>query len=72
MDTQKSLSLAHRFEPPHPSLPYSGRLMGLLCSIILVLLSAVDRIGNKLMMCDSITTQFVGNDLSRLAAMASQ
>ncbi|MFT5048066.1 MAG: hypothetical protein ACI8UP_005067 [Porticoccaceae bacterium] len=46
--------------------------MGLLCSIILALLSAVDRIENQLTMCDSITTQFVGNDLSRLTAMGSQ
>ena len=72
MSTQKALSLARRFELPHTPLPYSSRLMGLLRPIILTLLSAVDRIGNQLTMCDSITTQFVGNDLSRLAAMASQ
>jgi hypothetical protein len=48
MSIQKSLSLAHRFEPPHVPFPYSGRLMGLLCSIIFILLSTVDRIGNQL------------------------
>ena len=42
--------------------------MGLLSPIILILLSAVDRIGNQLTMCDSITTQFVGNNLPWLAA----
>ena len=46
--------------------------MGLLCSIIVILLSAVDRIGNQLTMCDSMTTQFVGKDLPRLTAMATQ
>jgi hypothetical protein len=46
--------------------------MGLLCSIILVLFSAVDCIESQLTMHDSITTQFVGNDLPGLAAMASQ
>ncbi|MFT6050841.1 MAG: hypothetical protein ACI9B9_000479 [Halioglobus sp.] len=51
MSTQTSLSLARRFEPSHPPPPYSGRLMGLLCSIMLILLSAVDRIGNQLTFC---------------------
>jgi hypothetical protein len=63
MDTQKSLRLPGRLELPHPSPPYSGRLMGLLCEIILILLSAVDRIGNQLTMCDSMTTQLVGTIL---------
>ena len=44
MSTQKSLSLACRFELSHPSFSNPGRLMGLLCSIILALLSAVDRV----------------------------
>jgi hypothetical protein len=43
-----------------------------LSPIVFLLLDAVDHIGNQLTMCDSITTQFVGNDLSWLAAMASQ
>jgi hypothetical protein len=71
MSSHKSLSLPHRLEPPQPSLPYSGRLMGLLCPIILILFGAVDRIGNQLTMCDSITTQFVGNDLPGFAAMGT-
>ena len=72
MSSHKSLSLLHRLESPHPSFPYSGRLMGLLCPIILILFGTVDRIGNQFTMCDCITTQFVGNDLPGLAAMASQ
>ena len=72
MRVQKPLSLPYRLELSHPSFSNPGRLMGLLCSIILVLLSAVNRVGNQLTMRDSITTQFVGNDLPGLAAMASQ
>jgi|TARA_B110000238_G_scaffold180584_1_gene204707 hypothetical protein len=71
MSTRKSLSLAHRFEPPHPSLPYSGRLMGLLCSIILVLLSAVDRIGNQLTMRYTMISQFIRLGLQRATGNAA-
>jgi hypothetical protein len=71
MDTQKSLRMPCRFEPPHPSLPHPSRLVRLLCSIILVLLSTVDRIGNQLTMCDSMTTQLVGNDLTGFASMTA-
>ena len=72
MRVQKPLSLPNRLELSHPSFSNPGRLMGLLCSSILVLLSAVDRIGNQLTMCHSITTQFVGSNLPELAAMAVQ
>ena len=72
MNTQKALSLARRFELLHTPLPYSGRLMGLLCPIILVLLSGVGRLGDQLAVSDAITPQFVGNDLPGLAAMAVQ
>ena len=72
MSSHKSLSLPHRLESPHPSLPYSDRLVGLLCPVILILLSAVDRLRYQLPMGNAITPQFVGNDLSRLAAMAVQ
>ena len=44
MGTQESLSLLDLFERPHPSLPDSGSLMGLLCSVVLILLSTVNRI----------------------------
>ena len=71
MSTQKSLSLACRLEPPHPSLPYSGHLMALLCPVILILLSAVDRLWDQLPMGNAITPQFVGHDLSGLAAIVS-
>ena len=50
--TQKPLSLTYGLESPHPSLPHPGRLMGLLCSIILILFSAVDHIGDQLSMGD--------------------
>jgi hypothetical protein len=61
MDTQKSLSLLNRFEFTHPPLSHPGRLMRLLCSIILILFSAVDRLGYQLSMSYAITAQFVGN-----------
>ena len=38
MSSHKSLSLPHRLESPHPSLPYSDRLVGLLCPVIFILL----------------------------------
>ena len=37
MSDYKSLSLTHRFESPHPPLPDSGSLVGLLCPIIGIL-----------------------------------
>jgi hypothetical protein len=46
--------------------------MGLLCPIILVLLSAVDRFWDQLPMDNTISAQFVGNDLPGLAAIATQ
>ena len=72
MSSHKCLSRPGRLESPHPSIPYSGRLMELLCSIILVLLSAVDRFWDQLPMGNTITPQFVDNDLPGLAAMAAQ
>ena len=71
MRVQKPLSLPNRLESPHPSLPYSCRLMRLFGSIILVLLSTVGRVGNQLTMCNSITPQFVGNDFPGFAAIVS-
>ena len=44
MGTEKPLSLPHRFELPHTSPSNPSRLMGLLGPIILILLSAVDRL----------------------------
>jgi hypothetical protein len=72
MNTQKALSLARRFELLHTPLPYSGRLMGLLCPIILILFGAVDRFWNQFPLSNAIAAQFIGNDLPGLAAMASQ
>ena len=71
MNTQKALSLARRFELLHTPLPYSGRLMGLLCPIILVLLSAVGRLGDQLAVSDAITAQLIGHNLSGFAAMTT-
>jgi hypothetical protein len=62
MRTQKCLGLPHGFEPPQPSLPDPGRLIPdkagqaqrLPCPIILILLSAVDRLRSEIPMTHSI------------------
>ena len=66
MSTQKSLRLHYRFETPHPSLSYTSRLMRLLCSIVLILFSAVDRLGDQLSMSYAIASQFIGDNLPGL------
>ena len=71
MGTKESLSLLHRFEAAHPPLPNPGRLMGLLCPIVLILLSAMDRAWYQLSMGDTIAAQFVCNYLSWLCSVAS-
>lgn len=43
MGRDKPLGLLHRLESPHTPLSNPGSLVRLLCSIILILLSAVDR-----------------------------
>ena len=50
MSGHESLSLPNRFESPHPSLPYPGRLMRLFRPIALILLSAMDRAWYQLSM----------------------
>ena len=70
MGTEKSLSLPYGFERPHPSLSHPGRFMGLLCPIILILLSTVDRFRNQLPMSNTIAAQFVSHDLPGFTAMA--
>ena len=47
MSSNKSLSPTNRLELPHPSLPLPRRLMTLLCPIVLILFSTVDRLGDK-------------------------
>ena len=44
MGNHKSLRLPGRLESPHTPFPDPSRLMGLLSTIILILLSAVDRL----------------------------
>ena len=56
MCTQKPLSLTHRLESPHPSLSNPGRLMRLLCPVILILLRTVNRLGYQLTMSDTVAS----------------
>jgi hypothetical protein len=72
MRSNESLSLPDRFELPHSSLSLPGRFMRLLCPIVLILLSTVDRFRYEFTMCDTITTQFVRHDLPVLTTMTSQ
>jgi hypothetical protein len=72
MSTQKSLRLLQRLEPPHPSLPHPGRLMGLLGPVILILLGTVDRLRKQFPVSDSIAPQLISHDLPRLTAMRPQ
>ena len=71
MSSHKSLSLPHRLESPHPSLPYSDRLKGLLCPVILILLSAVDRFWDQFALSNAIAAQFICHDFPGLAAIVS-
>ena len=72
MSTQESLSLLYQFEFSHPSLPFSGSLMGLLCPIILILLCTVYRLRYQFTMGNTITAQCIRHDLSGLSTMAAQ
>jgi len=71
MGSYESQRLPHRLETPHSALSNPRRLMGLLCSIILILPDTVDRLRNKLPVSNPIATQFVRHDLPGLAAMRS-
>ncbi len=66
MCTYKALRLPHRFELTHPSLSHPGRLVRLLCAIILILFGAVDHIWHQLTMRHSIASQFIGDNLPGL------
>ena len=72
MSTQKSLRLLQRLEPPHPSLPHPGRLMGLLGPVILILLGTVDRFRNQFPESNAVAAQLIGHDLPGFAAMTPQ
>jgi hypothetical protein len=72
MGSHKCLRLLHGLEAPHPSLPDPRRFMRLLCPVILILLSTVDRVWNQLAMSDPIATQLVCHDLSGFTAVTAQ
>ena len=72
MATQKSLSLPHRVESPHPPLSDPSHLMTLLSAIVLILLRTVNGFGNEVSVSNYVTSQFIGHGLPRLNAMCSQ
>ena len=74
MHGNKSLCLFGRLElrnvgPTHTPLSHPGRLVGLLCSIILVLLSTMYCLWDQLTMCYTVASQLISHDLSRLATV---
>jgi len=69
MGAQESLSLADRLKLPHPPLPDPRRLVRLLCPIIFILLSAVDRLRDQFTMGNSVASQLIRHDLSELPSM---
>ena len=71
MGTQESLSLPGRLKLTHPSLSHSGSLVRLLCPVILILLSTVDRLGYQFPVRYTIASQFVSHDLLGLAAVTA-
>ena len=69
MSRDESLSLTHRFNLSHASLSCSNCFMRLLCSVVLILVGAVDRISNQFSVSDSIASQLIGYDLSGLTTV---
>ena len=72
MGSDNPPSLTHRFESPHPSLSHPGRLVALFGTVIGILVSGVDRLGDYLSVCNRIAAQLIRNDLPGLLAMRSQ
>ena len=72
MSSHESLSLPHRLELPRSSLPDPGRLMGLLCSIILTLFGTVNRHGYQLTVSYTIAPQLIRHNLPGFCRTGSQ
>lgn len=56
MRIHEAPGLPHRLETTHPSLSNPGRLMRLLCPVILVLLGPADFLGYQLMMSGTVAS----------------
>ena len=70
MRSDESLSLPHRLESPHHSLPNTVSFMRLLSTIIGILIGDVKRLRDDFAMGNRITAQFVRHDSPRLASVA--
>ncbi len=70
MDTQKSLRLQGRFEPTHPPLPNSSRLMRQFGAIVGIVRRIMNRPRSQFPMGDTVASQLVRHDLPRLTLMA--
>ena len=71
MGSNKSLSLPHRFEPSHPSLPNPSLFVALLSTIIGILIRQMDHFRHYCSVGYRITAQLVSHDLPGLTAMFS-
>ena len=72
VDGQELLRLGRGLEPSHLSLPLSGRLVGDLRSIVLVLAGVVDDGRHDRPLRCSVTPQFVGDQPPGLASLTFQ
>jgi hypothetical protein len=63
---EEPLRLARRFEPLHPPLPLSSRLMGVLRTIVEILLLAIFYPGEDFALGSSVALEFIGHDHARL------
>jgi hypothetical protein len=72
MGSHKPLSLRHRFESSHPSLPHPGRLVRLLGTIVGISVSDMYGFRHHFPMRYRVATQLVRHDLPGFTAMISQ
>ena len=72
MNVYEALSLLDRFEATHTALPDTRWLVGKFSSIIRILLSVMNCIGDQFSMSYAVAFQLVGHDLSWLLAMCLQ
>jgi len=72
MNTQESLRLPCRLEPPHTAFSHTSRLVRKLCPVIGILTGIVNSLRNKFSMRNAIASQLVCHNLSRFAMMPFQ
>ena len=64
---EESLGVPPGLEPPHPSLPLTRWLMGVLGAVVQVSILPMSHTGHDDALRGGVTTQLVGNDYPRTA-----